>query len=236
MATYVLVHGAWSASFGYRQIAANLRAAGHIVFAPTMTGLGERAHLASPSITLSTHIADITALIDYERLEDIILVGHSYGGMVITGAAADNPNVKSLVYIAAYVPDLGDNIGGLNAGYSAPLLATGAVPDTAGFLYVDRAKFHEIFCADVPEGEARIMAATQKPLTSAAFGQTVEAVAWKSVPAWAMVATADNAINPDLERFMYQRAGATTVEVDSSHVPFISQPQAVVELINEAAK
>jgi len=106
MATYVLVHGAWSASFGYRQIAANLRAAGHSVYAPTMTGLGERAHLASPSITLSTHITDITSLIDYERLEDIILVGHSYGGMVITGTASERADkIRTLVYLDAFLPE-----------------------------------------------------------------------------------------------------------------------------------
>ena len=116
MATYVLVHGARSASFGYRQIAANLRAAGHRVFAPSMTGLGEHAHLSSPSITLSTHIADIVAVIDYEKLEDIILVGHSYGGMVISGtASARADKIRSLVYLDAFLPEDGQALWDLVA-------------------------------------------------------------------------------------------------------------------------
>ena len=108
MATYILVHGAWGSGWGYREIAASLRAAGHVVFAPTLTGLGERAHLASPSVTLSTHIADVTTLIDFEDIEDIILVGHSYGGMVITGAASQRAKkIRALVYIDAFVPEDG---------------------------------------------------------------------------------------------------------------------------------
>jgi pimeloyl-ACP methyl ester carboxylesterase len=106
MATYLLVHGAWGSGWGYRQVAANLRAAGHDVFAPTLTGLGERAHLASPATNLSMHIADVTTLIDYEGLSDIILAGHSYGGMVITGAASQRPAaIRSLIYIDAFVPE-----------------------------------------------------------------------------------------------------------------------------------
>jgi len=108
MATYILVHGAWGSGWGYREIAANLRAAGHVVFAPTLTGLGERAHLASPSVTLSTHIADVTTLIDFEGIDDIILVGHSYGGLVITGAASQRADqIRTLVYIDAFVPQDG---------------------------------------------------------------------------------------------------------------------------------
>ncbi len=108
MATYVLVHGAWGGSWGYANLARELRAAGHEVHIPSLTGLGERAHLAHPGITLSTHIADVTGLIDCERLSDIILVGHSYGGMVVTGVSAQRgKRIRSLVYIDAFLPQDG---------------------------------------------------------------------------------------------------------------------------------
>jgi pimeloyl-ACP methyl ester carboxylesterase len=111
MATYVLVHGAWGGSWGYTGLADALREHGHRVFTPSLTGLGERAHLAHGGITLSDHIADVTGLIDCERLEDIILVGHSYGGMVVTGASAlRGARIRSLVYLDAFLPENGQSL------------------------------------------------------------------------------------------------------------------------------
>ncbi len=220
----VLVHGAFADATGWQHVIPLLEADGYFVVA-----------VQNALTSLADDVATTKRVIDAQQ-GPVVVVGHSYGGMVITGAAAGNPNVKSLVYIAAYIPDEGEVIGGLNTMFAPPLLATGVVPDAAGFLYVDRAQFHEIFCKDVPDAEARIMAATQKPITSAAFGQSVEAVAWKSIPSWSIIAQADNAINPDLERFMSKRANATTIEVDSSHVPFISHPEIVTNVIKEAAQ
>jgi pimeloyl-ACP methyl ester carboxylesterase len=110
------------------------------------------------------------------------------------------------------------------------------VPDSAGFLYVDRAKFHEDFCADLPAAEARVMAATQKPLSGTVFDATVSGAAWKSIPSWYIVGTEDRAINPDFEHFLAKRMGAKTTEIKSSHVSFLSQPTMVVKVIEEAAK
>ncbi|MBC2776372.1 alpha/beta fold hydrolase [Parasphingopyxis marina] len=109
MAVFVLVHGAWSGGWGYREVAAKLRAAGHEVHVPTMTGLGDRAHLASPAITLSTHVADVLGMIESEDLDDIVLVGHSYGGMVVTGVATKiGAKIRSLVYLDAFLPGDGE--------------------------------------------------------------------------------------------------------------------------------
>jgi pimeloyl-ACP methyl ester carboxylesterase len=165
----------------------------------------------------------------------VATAGRGVGGAVITGAAAGNPNVKALVYIAAMAPDAGEPNGALLAQYPS-LLATGLVPDAAGFLYIDRAKFREIFAADMDRTEARVMAATQKPIFGQIFGQAPAVAAWRSIPAWYLVATEDNAINPDLERFFAKRMGATTVEVASSHVAMVSHPDAVVKLIKSAAR
>ncbi len=108
MATYVLVHGAWSGSWGYTKTAQMLRAQGHEVWTPSLTGLGERSHLASPSITLSTHIQDVVNVFEYEELADVILVGHSYGGMVVTGVSSRCADrIRSLVYLDAFLPDDG---------------------------------------------------------------------------------------------------------------------------------
>jgi pimeloyl-ACP methyl ester carboxylesterase len=183
---------------------------------------------------LPDDIATTKRVIDAQKAP-IVVVGHSYGGNVITGAAADNPQVKALVYIAGYAPDAGETISELNAKYAAPLLSTSVVPDTAGFLYISREKFHEVFAKDVSVAEASVMVVTQKPINSASFDQSVNHVAWKTVPSWYLVAQEDQAINPDLERFMANRIGAKTTEIKASHVPFISHPDEVVKLIETAA-
>ena len=109
-------------------------------------------------------------------------------------------------------------------------------PDAAGFLYIDRAQFRDVFAKDVPVAATRVMAATQKPVSGTVFGASVEQPAWKTIPAWYMVTTEDRAINPELMRFYAKRMGATTTEIKASHVPFISQPRAVARLIEQAAR
>ncbi|WP_218776696.1 alpha/beta hydrolase [Nostoc sp. T09] len=121
----------------------------------------------------------------------VVVVGHSYGGNVITGAAAGNPQVKALVYLNAFAPDSGETTSQLNGRYKAPPISTAIVPDAANFLYIDREKFHDLFAQDVSKAEARVMAATQKPIASAAFDQSVNDIAWKTIPSWYLVTQND---------------------------------------------
>jgi len=154
---------------------------------------------------------------------------------VVTGAASGSPKVKALVYVAAFAPDSAEPIGPLLEKYPAPSAAA-LGPDAAGFFYIDRAKFRDIFCQDVGAQEAAVMAATQKPLAGASFAaQLTGPPAWKTIPSWFIVAQNDHVINPDLERFFAHRMRATITELASSHVPFISQPAEVVKVIEQAA-
>jgi len=165
----------------------------------------------------------------------IVLVGHSYGGAVISGAATGSANVKSLVYVAAFGPEEGEIIGQMLEKYPAPLGAA-LVPDAAGFVTIDVSKYHDVFTGDLPADEAKALAVMQGPINSVCFGTPMPAPAWKKIPSWYMVAQEDKAINPELERFYAKRMGAKTTEIKSSHVPFLSQPDAVVKLIEEAAQ
>jgi len=157
--------------------------------------------LQIPLKSLTDDVATTKRAIDAQK-DDVILVGHSYGGAVITEAAAGNPKVKGLVYVAAFAPDAGETLNGLIERFSPSPLGTAVIPDSAGFLYIDRAKFHGVFANDLPDDEAELLAATQKPLAAAIFGEPIKAAAWKTIPSWYVVSTQDNAINPDLERFM----------------------------------
>ncbi len=143
--------------------------------------------------------------------------------------------MKALVYIAAYAPDAGENISELNGKYAPTPLDTALVPDTAGFLYIQREQFHAVFAKDVSTTEARVLAATQKPTASAAFDQEVNSAAWKTIPSWYLVAQEDQVINPQLERFMAKRINAKTTEIKASHVSFLSHPNEVAKLIEAAA-
>jgi pimeloyl-ACP methyl ester carboxylesterase len=219
----VLVHGAFADATSWQHVIPLLERDGYTVTA-----------VQNPLTSLPDDIATTKRVIDAQK-GPIVVVGHSYGGNVITGAAADNPQVKALVYIAGYAPDAGETISELNAKYAAPLLITSVVADTAGFLYISREKFHEVFAKDVSVAEASVMVVTQKPINSASFDQSVNHAAWKTIPSWYLVAQEDQAINPDLERFMANRIGAKTTEIKASHVPFISHPDEVVKLIETAA-
>jgi pimeloyl-ACP methyl ester carboxylesterase len=221
----VLVHGAFADGTGWQHVIPPLERDGYSVIAVQNT-----------LTSLANDIATTKRVIDAEALlGPVIAVGHSYGGAVTTGAAAGNPNVKALVYIAAFAPEAGEPVAAFLEQYPS-LLGTGLVPDAAGFLTVDRAKFREIFAKDVDRTEARVMAATQKPIFGQIFGQATDAVAWKDIRSWYLVTTEDQAINPDLERFYAKRMGATIIEVESSHAVFVSHPEKVVRLIEKAAK
>jgi pimeloyl-ACP methyl ester carboxylesterase len=219
----VLVHGAWADGTSWQGVIPKLEQAGYIVTA-----------VQNPLTSLADDVASTKRVID-AQVGPVIVVGHSYGGAVIGGAADGNPNVKALVYIAAFALDVGEPGFALLAQYPTEL-GGALVPDAAGFLYIDRAKFHDIFCQDVDPNTARVMAAAQKPVFNEIFGQTLDKAAWKTIPSWYLVATEDKALSPDMERFLANRMNATTVEVKSSHVTYISKPNEVVKLIEAAAK
>lgn len=219
----VLVHGTFADATSWQHVIPLLEQDGYTVTA-----------VQNPLTSLPDDIATTKRVIDAQQ-GPVIVVGHSYGGNVITAAAAGNPQVKALVYIAGFAPEPGESLSKLNGRYAPPPLSKAIVADTAGFLYVDREKFHEFFAKDVSTVEARVMAATQKPVASAAFEQSVDSAAWKTIPSWYLVSQEDQAINPELERFMANRIGAKTTEIKASHVSFISHPREVANLIEAAS-
>jgi len=221
--TIVLVHGAFADASGWQDVIPILQRDGFNVVA-----------VQNPLSSLANDVAWTRRVLEAQS-GPVVVVGHSYGGAVITGAAAGNPNVRALVYVAAYAPDVGEPIGALNALFPPTALGTALTIDAAGFLYVDITRFRDLFAADLPERQTRVLAVTQKPLAATAFGETLEQAAWRTIPSWFLVAREDQAINPDLERFMARRMGARTSEISSSHVPFASHPNKVAELIEEAA-
>ena len=220
--TVVLVHGAFADGTGWQHVIPLLERDGYNVIAAQI-----------PLTSFSSDVETTKRVVDAQQ-GPVVLVGHSYGGAVITEAAASSPRVKALVYIAAFAPEAGEAIGAFGEKYPAPLGAA-LKPDAAGFLYVDRAKFRDVFARDVPETVARVMAAAQKPIIGNVFGATVTHASWKTIPSFYLVSQQDRALNPDLERFYAKRMGAKTVEVNSSHVSFVSQPAAVTKLIEQAA-
>jgi pimeloyl-ACP methyl ester carboxylesterase len=220
--TIVLVHGAFADALGWQYVIPILEKDGYYVIA-----------VENPLTSLSDDIATTKRVIDAQKAP-VVLVGHSYGGAVITGAASGAPNVKAVVYLAAFAPEANEPVGALGEKYPAPLGAA-LRPDAAGFLYVDRAMFRDVFARDLPENQTRVMAATQKPISGLVFAATVPAPAWKTIPSWYLVSQEDRAINPDAERFYAKRMGATTREVKASHVAFISHPNTVARFIEQAA-
>ena len=226
--TIVLVHGGWADASSWDKVARRLQDHGYTVIAPANPLRG----VQYDSAYLSSVLATISG--------PIVLVGHSYGGVVITNAATGNPNVKALVYVAAFAPDEGETVGQLlamNPGSEAapPNLTFRPYPGGVD-VYITPSAFHSVFCADLPAKTAAAMAATQRPIDAAALGEPSGVPAWKTIPSWYLVASNDQAIPPATERFMAKRAGATTVEIASSHVAMISHPKAVTDLILDAAR
>lgn len=221
--TVILVHGAFADGSGWGDVIPLVEKAGYEVTA-----------VQNPLTSFADDVATTRRLIDAQQ-GAVVLVGHSYGGAVITKAAVGASNVKALVYVAAFAPDTGENLQSLLEKYPSKIGAA-LVPDAAGFLYIDRTKFKEAFAADVSDRDLSILAAAQKPINSQTFGQVYETPAWKEIPSWYLIATNDQAINPTLQRVFAERMKATTREVNSSHVPFMSNPTAVADIIDDAAK
>lgn len=221
--TIVLVHGAFADGSSWSRVIPLLQRDGYYVIA-----------VQNPLTSFAADVETTKRVIDAQT-GPVVVVGHSYGGAVITQAAAGSANVKALVYLAAFAPEAGEAIGALGDKYPAPPLNAALKPDAAGFLYVDRAQFHAAFAADLPVAETNVAAATQKPLIGSVFGAKVDQAAWKTIPSWYLVSQEDRAINPDLERFYAKRMGAKTSEIKASHVAFISHPTEVARLIERAA-
>ena len=220
--TIVLVHGAFADAMSWARVIPMLQRHGYHVVA-----------VENPLTSFDVDVATTRRVIEAQK-GAVVAVGHSYGGAIITSAAAGNTNVSALVFVAALAPDSGEAVAAFLEKYPAPL-GKALAPDAAGFLFIDRAKLRDVFAADLPVAQTEVMAATQKPINGAAFQASSNVVAWKHIPSWYLVAKQDRAINPDLERFYAKRMGATTVEVNSSHVPFLSHPAAVARLIEQAA-
>lgn len=220
----VLVHGAFADGSGWRHVILPLESRGFEVVA-----------VQNPLTTLADDVNATRRVIQSQK-GPVVLVGHSYGGAVITAAAAGMPQVKALVYIAAFAPDVGDTLNKLLGSMAPSEIGPALVPDAGGFLSISRGKFRSVFCKDIPADEAHIMAVTQKPIAASIFDAKCPDAAWKSIPSWYLVASEDHAINPDLERHMAKRMKATTSEVKASHVAFLSQPKVVAEIIDEAVR
>jgi pimeloyl-ACP methyl ester carboxylesterase len=168
----------------------------------------------------------------------VVAVGHSYGGAVISNAAKDAKNVVALVFVAAFAPDEGERLGEITPTSKDAVLGEALVPlhypnggGSAVEFAIDPAKFHHAFAADLPEEQAAVMAVTQRPIAELAFSEAATAPAWKDLPSWTVVATADKAAGTDLVRSMAERAGANITEIDGSHVIMVSQPDAVTDVI-----
>lgn len=221
--TIVLVHGAFADGSGWQGVYKILKADGY-----------EVSIVQEPNLSLEGDVA-ATKLIIAQQAKPVVLVGHSYGGAVITEAGND-PKVAALVYIAAWVPAKGESVGSLLQTLPPDAVPPPILPPQDGFLLVDRAKFPAAFAGDVDPEAARFMADAQVPWNVAAAGGANTQPAWAGKPSWYMVTTEDHMIPPVTQRTMSKRAGSTVVEQKGSHAVYVSQPGAVAALIETAAK
>jgi len=216
----VLVHGAFADGSGWEAVANILKKDGYTV-----------SVVQHPETSYAEDIKFTKAVIDRQS-GPVVLAGHSYGGAVIT-EAGNHPKVAALVYIAAFALDAGESCAAIEQ--SLPPATTGIKATDDGYFYIDPAVFHADFAADLPADKAAFMAESQVLISGDSFTHKVTSPAWKTKPTWYMVATADRSINPDQERMMAKRANAKTVEVNASHVAYMSHPKETAKLIEEAA-
>jgi pimeloyl-ACP methyl ester carboxylesterase len=220
--TVVLVHGGFVDGSGWQGVYSLLTKDGYNV-----------AIVQNPTLSLEGDVAATKQVIDAQS-EPVILVGHSYGGAVITEAGND-PNVAALVYIAGFAPDKGESVETLIADPPPDASVPPILPPQDGFLFLDREKFHASFAADVSAEQAAFMADSQVPWGVEALSGTISEPAWRSKPSWYLIATEDRMIPPPAQRSMSARAGSTVVEAAGSHSIYVSQPAAVAGLIEKAA-
>lgn len=220
----VLVHGAWADGSSWGAVIPGLQALGYNVIAPQF-----------PHTSLEDNVARLQQVLD--RLEGpVILAGHSYGGQIITAGGGADPDVVGLVYIAAFALDEGESIGALLQSAPPGAALAHLEIDALGYAWLPQSDFVTHFASDVDPAVSNAMWAAQQPIHVNAFEDVIGVPAWKNLPTWYMVATNDEAIPPDAERLFAGRMGATTVEIESSHVPMVSNTQAVVDLIVQAAE
>jgi pimeloyl-ACP methyl ester carboxylesterase len=220
----VLVHGAWADGSCWSGVIERLQAEGFQVRAPQF-----------PLSSLADDVARLRQVLEFQDGPTIV-VGHSYGGQIITALGPDAPNVVGIVYIAAFGLDEGESLGALlSRGPVTPALAH-LFTDSRGFGWLSEDDFVNHFAADVDPQRARVLYAVEQPLASSAFTDVMGVPAWKSLPTWYLVAQNDEALPPDAERQFAARMSATTVEVPSSHVAMVSHPEEVAQLIEKAAE
>ena len=217
----VLVHGAFADGSSWYKVIPILQAKGYHVTA-----------VQNPLTSLADDVAATNRALAQQD-GPVILVGHSWAGVVITEAGMD-PKVAGLVYVAAFGPDEGEAVGELGKAYPAPPALAAPIVDKDGFMTLPADAFLK-FASDLPAADARVAWATQGPVNASVFGAKVAAAAWKTKPSWYIVSKLDNAIAPDEERFFAKRMKATTTELNASHVSMLSQPKAVAAVIMDAA-
>ena len=215
----VLVHGAFADGSGWKPVASILEHDGYTVYIIQEPETSFEADVAATRIVL-------------ERSGPCVLVGHSWGGMIIT-EAGNLASVRSLVYVNAFQPDVGESAGALQG--KAPPAAKSVGPVGAGFVAVNPQAFHQDFAADLPKSVAHFMSISQVPIAAASFDAKVGATAWSLKRSYAVVSTQDRMINPELERFMSKRAKSETIELTGSHAIFLSHPKEIAALIEKAA-
>ena len=226
--TIVLVHGAFADASGWNDVTRRLQREDYTVIAT-----------ANPLRSVDSDAAYLKSILDTID-GPVILVGHSYGGFVLTNAAAGDPDVKALVYVAGFAPAAGDTVEaltGMNPGSGLADPANLVVRPHPGGAdgYINPAVFREIFAADLPRHVTNVMAASQRPADVGTLFQPSGPPAWETIPSWYVVASKDHTIPPATQRFMAERAGATTVEIRSSHVVMMSHPKQVTDVIEQAA-
>jgi pimeloyl-ACP methyl ester carboxylesterase len=226
--TIVLVHGAFVDASSWRRVYAELA--------------GDRLTIKAPPNPLrgTTADAEYTRCVIEQVQDPVLLVGHSYGGTVITAAGVAD-NVVGLVYVAGFAPDEGEDLDTLQSNFPAPTaspyLKPSPLPDGGTEFTIDPSGFHEAFCADLPDAEAAFMAISQRPLAGVAFSEKAPTPAWRTRPSWAVLPAADRAIHPDVHRFSYDRMLATVRVVEgASHAVPLSRPAAVAEMVREAVR
>jgi len=221
----VLVHGFWGGAAHWSKVIVDLSRRGY-----------DSLHAVENPLTSLHDDAERTQKMVRQVDGPVLLVGHSYGGAVIT-EAGDLPNVVGLVYVAAFAPDAGESLGRIAEWNVAEAAAAGNIePDSDGYLWIKQDKFRESFCQDLPADEALVMAVTQKAPVGSTFVNAVSEPAWRKKPAWYQVSTSDRMIHPDTERRMAARMNPqSTVELAASHASLASQPGAIADLIDQAA-
>ncbi|MFD7025236.1 alpha/beta fold hydrolase [Promicromonospora sukumoe] len=228
--TVVLVHGAWADAGGFAAVGTALHVAGYPVL-----------EFANPLRSLSTDSAALGAYLQQRTDGPVILVGHSYGGAVITDAALSDPDVKALVYIDAFVPDAGESLTDL-LGRQGPVdptqlfdvVANPGATEGNGDLYLKDAVFPQVFANGLPRLTQAQLLASQRPLAAAALAEPSAEPAWKTLPSWYVLGTQDRIVSPDLQRFMAERAGAKVTTVAAGHLSMIARPDVVTATILRA--